>query len=188
MAQGFQGFPVRTPLASSQIVLLSTVAAVAATSADIEWTQSADYMEYMIVCSECAVGTASDNIQARMKYSGSYQTAAGYKYQVERTGTATAANTFNSISGSGTTSIVLADAMSATADDLLFFTAFINRNLSASITSHMNWFGCQGGSATASSKKSNGTAFFSNGILQGVRFFASTGTISGTFKLYGLKS
>lgn len=189
MAQGFQGFPVRTPLASSQIVLLSTITANASSTVDVEFTQSIEYSEYIVVAAGVSVGTNGDSILCRVKQSGAYLTGTSYAYNVDRTATTTAANTLVSIVGTGVASVVIADNIASDSATNVDFELKFMRNLSTTAYTHKFTLNGVESSGSGVAKKINGLGtYIFQGTTQGFRFFASTGTISGTFKLYGLKS
>lgn len=167
---------------SGALVLLSTITASAATTVDIETGFSSTYDDYIILCNGVSQ-SASANLNGRLKIGGTYLSGAVYDgvqhYAGNGSGggaeTANPASNSTSMttgflmnSGSTTLRIEIQDANSSLAKSVY------SRQISANAPTYVclmvrSSFSCQ-------------TA----GVLSGIRLFPASGTITGTFRLYGI--
>jgi hypothetical protein len=171
-----------TPPAPGSWVYLSTVTASAAATADIETTFDSTYENYAIVASGIQL-SASTTTYIRFKISGAYSSSALYAYaQAYNTGAATGAG------GSSANQIVLTPG-SPTASSAISnnFICYVYNPLSSSLYKICNIVGHSWNGGTITNFT---TSAFYNAItpLTGVRFLGASGTITGTFRLYGIKN
>ena len=170
---------------SGALVFLSTVTASASSTVDIETTFSSTYQNYLIIASGITVSDDNVSFNMRMKIGGTYKTDAFYAGHFD--------NSTSGFSGySGAISNASAqlqpfDGMGNAAGKNLNFSMNVYNASSTSLYKHM--------SMTGSIDKQNGnnavvfgTGCYNNSTaaLTGVRFYTSAGTISGTFRLYGI--
>ena len=167
------------------LTLLSTVTASGSSTADIETTFSSTYQNYLIIASGITSSNDSVSFAMRMKIGGTYQSDASYKGHFD-----------NSTSGFGGYSGAISNAtvqltpfgsLGNGAGKSLNFSMNVYNASNTSLYKHM--------SLTGSVEKQNGetAVVFGSGsytgstaALTGVQFYASSGTISGTFRLYGI--
>jgi hypothetical protein len=169
-------------------VYLSTVTASGAATADIETTFNSTYAMYAIV----AVGvyfTVSQRIGVRLKVGGAYGTDVAYQYAATGANANTGVTTDNS--GSYDRINITPNATAPYSDQVASFVTYVP-NPSSTTALKMVW-GVGGYVATGGYQA---TMTFSGGYysdqtaLTGVRFFPTngTGSITGTFRLYGIKN
>jgi hypothetical protein len=177
--------PTWVTASSGALVFLSTVTASASSTVDIETTFSSTYQNYLIIASGITVSDDNVSFNMRMKIGGTYKTDAFYAGHFD--------NSTSGFSGySGAISNASAqlqpfDGMGNAAGKNLNFSMNVYNASSTSLYKHM--------SMTGSIDKQNGlnavvfgTGCYNNSTaaLTGVRFYTSAGTISGTFRLYGI--
>ena len=157
---------------SGALVLLSSVNASAATTVDVETGFSATYDSYMIICDGFA-NSAGGEGRLQIKTGGAYDAAANYFFSSSGGSTVAAVSgMFNSSSGADTNGAYVINvfgANSSAAGKIITGNGASRRTtpgVSATLTTYNAW---------------NNT-----GVIQGVRLFMATGTISGTFRLYGI--
>ena len=163
---------------------LSTVTASAAATADIETTFDSTYDAYMIVICKLLPATDNTALHCRMKISGAYQTGANtyrYSYQ-QQSGTGTSSSADDAM-------IVMfpdIDNGAANANGLMvrvYDPAGTTNNKS------INWDGALfDGAGNCATVTGTGAYISTTGALTGVRFYMSSGNITGTFRLYGLRN
>lgn len=177
------GLPVVTPLPGSWI-LLSTVAASASSTVDVETTFDATYDHYVIVADDIVL--SSDAIlNARLKLGGSYITA---NYRTN-TSTRITSSTTETIAASTTgTLIPIADGLTSDAAS----SGHLEMHVSGvTNTTRAKLVRCRAivyDGAEISMIDTFGTSVDSFGALTGVRFLPSGGNIaSGSFRLYGIQ-
>lgn len=168
------------PASASGLTLLSTVTAVAAATVDIETGFSGTYDNYLIVGSDI-YGSGVGFVLGRLKIGGVYLTA-GYD----------AASITNTASG-GSVGVVNSTNLSAVSR---LFLVDVDANCRAGIT--MRIFAANSSArkavefdssytqATDSTRLMGSIGNRTAGVLSGVRMYGATGTITGTFRLYGI--
>ena len=169
---------------SSGLVLLSTVTASASATVDIENTFNSTYDAYLIVASGITFNTSAQNLYAQMKLGGSYLAGSGYSYHSQYT--AANSNAYVATSSGGDSSFFIAYSTSSTAGESCSFTMQVYNPSSTTIKKMANW---SGGILSAGSLQTNIFGSGSNtstSALTGIRFLASSGNITGKFRLYGI--
>ena len=163
---------------------LSTVTASAATSADIETTFDSTYDAYMIVICKLLPATDNTALWCQMKISGAYQSGANtyrYSYQ-QHSGT----NTQSSADDAMIVMFPDIDSGAANANGLVvrvYDPAGTTNNKS------VNWDGALfDGAGNCATVTGTGAYISTTGSLTGIRFKMSSGNITGTFRLYGLRN
>jgi hypothetical protein len=178
---------------SGAMTLLSTVTASASATVDIETTFSSTYDTYMITGSNVSVAGGGVQLLCVPKLGGSYTPVAGAEYRgsVASFTSVTAVNQSSSTGASSVFSIINTGWDSSESNRRLNFIMEVQGQV-ASAT--------EGKSVTIRGSYRNGvsTAFtFVGGCsfrtsnfvctaLTGIRFYPDTGTLSGTFRLYGI--
>jgi hypothetical protein len=167
------GAPTWTTPNASGLVYLSTVTASGASTVDVETGFSSTYDNYMVVIDNFANSAASTG-NIRFKTGGAYDTGSTY---------------FLVAGASGSTTTRTSGVFNAYTDPSSnggFIVNIIGANSGAGKICTSNGSGFNSGTAGI-----NGTAGYSNGwnnsgAVQGIRFYQGSGTISGTFTLYGI--
>jgi hypothetical protein len=163
-------------------VYLSTVTASAAATADIETTFDSTYDNYAIVATGVS-WSATSILGARFKISGSYATT-GYNYSILYNSTSTV--TANGVTSSSNGQVnFFQSALSASN-----YYGFVFYVYSAADTANPKTvsFSGFGGGGTAQIQFVGGGSYASGAALTGIRFLMISGTITGTFRLYGIKN
>jgi len=159
-------------------IYLSTVTAAAASTADIETTFSSTYDNYVIMASDISC-TDGVSVNVLLKVGGTYQTSSyrwAYFYDFRNLGSAG--------DGSGSANLIpLHQAQAGTTSN------FVINVWNAPLTTQrkvITWTGNVGSDGITIS----GTGAWVNGnaALTGVRFYPTSGTFTGTFRLYGIKN
>jgi hypothetical protein len=167
-----------TPAAGGSWQHISTITASAASTVDVENAMTA-YKMYVIIYTGLICSSAGQDFQCLLKISGSYATTGYESIMIRSGGSATYQATL-----AGTTSILVSDDMSSNAASETSSSIIYLPNPSQSTKKVLYSLGnstyrrqanCFGGNAIV-------------GTLTGVRFFASAGTITGTFSLYGISN
>jgi hypothetical protein len=178
------GLPTwQTPAGPSAFILLSTVTASGATTADIETTFDGTYDNYVIFASRVRVGTFNADLWCRMKLGGSYLSGAGnYNYTLANIPATTYAGSRNT-----DTKILLASTLEDTQENQ--FQVFLSNPTGTTYKKPISWEGSFSNAGTGNRSLVVG-AGCSEVVtaLTGIRIMASTGTITGTFRLYGIKN
>jgi len=165
-------------------IYLSTVSASNVATADIETTFDSTYDNYAIVAS--AVSTISNSRpQMRFKVSGSYSSSTIYMY-------ATIFNNATSTSpiGQGDTigdSIQIVPQSTNQANRAHNFIFYVYNASSTSLYKTVNIVG-QSWSVNNLGNFITTATYPDTPAVTGVRIFAATGNLSGTFRLYGIKN
>lgn len=166
---------------------LSTVSASGAATADVETTFDSTYDAYAIVVTNVIMQSA--NFYSRLKVNASYQTA-NYRYHASRclssdsTYAGTVGNTAAQIDISGR-SMDVSTYPGSTGN----YVMYVHNPASTTKYKTIYWNGYFTND-TEATVMSVGSAAYTGGTqaLTGVRFYASSGNISGTFRLYGIKN
>jgi hypothetical protein len=169
------------------LVLLSTVTASAAATADIETTFDSTYDDYVIKVS--GLYPASDNvIQMRLKIGGSYLSGGTeYRFTLGTTSSNTGTGTYSSSESDGQTHIELTSALSSSSANA----GQITIHLSTPTVSKKHPVSWTGGVMSSTVRPVNLNGVGCNnataGVLAGVRLLAASGNINCVARLYGVK-
>jgi len=179
-----------TPAAAGSWIFLSTVTASASATADIETTFNSTYDAYALVITDM-VPSVSANIRARLKINGTYQTGSTYKFFLQFP-SSDAATYITDVSGTTQAyisvtgcNINIASYPASTSN----FVMYIHNPASTTKHKGIYWSGVAVNNSNnivqivGSAANQSGTQ-----ALTGVRFYADSGNISGTFRLYGIKN
>lgn len=177
------GLPSWTTPSAGALTLLSTVTASGAATADIETTFNSTYDNYLIVASGLRPGTGGDALWCRMKLGGAYASGA---YDYTYTTNITSAATYSGLRVNGAPQIVLGNDVAATQENQ--FTLYTSKPTGTTYRKPITW---QGTVARQGSGSHDGIIAGAGGsepvtALTGIRIMFSTGTITGTFRLYGI--
>lgn len=168
---------------TSALILLSTVTASGAATADIENTFNSTYDNYLIVVCGLQPSTGGDALWCRMKLGGAYASG-GLDYTY--TTNITSAATYSGLRVNGAPQIVLGNDVAATQENQ--FTLYTSKPTGTTYRKPITW---QGTVARQASGSHDGIIAGAGGsepvtALTGIRIMFSTGTITGTFRLYGI--
>jgi len=179
------GAPTWVTPSAGALTLLSTVTASGSSTADIETTFSSTYQSYLIIASGVTSSNDSVTFRMRMKIGGTYQSDASYKGHFDNSTSGWTG--YSGAISSGSAQLTPFGALGNGAGKSLNFSMNVYNASNTSLYKHM--------SLTGSVEQQNGetAVVFGSGsytgstaALTGVRFYASVGTISGTFRLYGI--
>lgn len=168
---------------------LSTVSASGAATADVESTFSSTYDQYAIIGSNVVGSTGGQDFMVRMKIGGSYITTATYGRVAIRL-TAASSTIATDIADDNASAIRMAESVAALSSRPFNFIMYVSNPSSTSVVKNVFWHG------NFSYDTTSQAVFFSTGAgrntgtdaLTGVRFYLTSGNISGTFRLYGIKN
>jgi len=168
---------------------LSTVTASAASTADVETTFNSTYDQYAIIGSGVSISSAGQNFQIRLKIGGSYITNSTYGY-CYRFMTGFNTTEYPGSSDDAASEIRFCESLSASTSKTSNFIVYVSNPSSTSLVKNIYWTGqFSYDTPNQSVIYCSGAARNTNtGALTGVRFFPSAGTVSGTFRLYGIKN
>ena len=166
------------------IILLSTVTASNAATADIETTFNSTYDVYMLVGSAIFAQTATGQMSAKMKIGGSY-VASDYDFSI--TIPTSGAATYNGAAGEAASAINMHTVATNTSGETYSFTMYIPQPASTTVFKQVYWTGV-GSRATNMGQKNGAAHNRSTSALTGIQFFMASGNINGTFRLYGIKN
>lgn len=170
------------------MVYLSTVTASGASTASIESGFSSTYDNYVILADNINPSNSGTYLYAQTKVAGSYLTSS-YKYNLYYVDTSNATGYWEVASGGITNGVKLAYYLSNNDNGPTSFFNFrmdlqgVNSSLRQAISTTLY------GYSSADRGRSNysvGLSEQNNGILSGIKILISSGTFSGTFKLYGI--
>ena len=175
--------PTWAAASSGALVLLSTVTASAAGSADVETGFSSTYDDYMITVSGLFGSSAGSALLGQLKLSGSYNASAIYYWntatrQVNGTG-----QTPEYAGGDTQFQLSAASGLGTSLNDNFSMSMFL---LAVNNSGTKNIY--TNGAYATYNNKGGGTLGFANTnvAVTGVRFFVNIGNLTGTFKLYGI--
>jgi hypothetical protein len=161
--------------------LLSTVTASGASTVDIETTFNSTYDNYVIMASDVSI--SANQLYCLLKISGTYQTT-NYTYVMNYTDASQAINTQisrTSTSDSSTTKMRLTNGT----NNPMNFSMNVYKPTS-SVQKQVSWTGTYG-SGNAGEIRGVGLNT-GTGALTGVQFNSNGGTVTGTFRLYGISN
>jgi hypothetical protein len=168
------------------MVYLSTVTASAASTADIETTFDSTYDEYWIIAESIKPSVDGATINLRMKLSGAYVTTNDYGWT--RVQITTASSVVSGGASSAATEIRFIDKIGNAA------TKYGWGIIKIKTPSGSNIKALQYESSAFIDTAGTLDAYFGSGFnagtgaLTGIRFLPSSGTFSGTFRLYGIRN
>lgn len=167
---------------SGSWVYLSTVTASGATSADIETTLDGTYDTYIIDAVEVTVGTNGQDLYAQQKIGGTYQTSGYIDHTIQ------SSSVSSSYSGITAGTPTLVTSMTNGANDCANFQIIIKHPNSTTKSKVVRSVGVFGGSSGGQVKFVDSVHVYNTGTaaVTGIRIIAASGTVSGTFRLYGL--
>ena len=177
------GAPSWVTASSGALVLLSTVTASAAATADVETGFSSTYNDYLIIVSGLFNSSSGTTLLGRLKIGGAYNTTGIYYWNTDTRAVNSALNVPEFAGGDTSFQLSAASGLGSQVGDNLSMSMYllaVNNNGTKSIYTD--------GAYALFNNKGGGTLGFANnsGIVSGVRFFSSSGNITGTFKLYGI--
>ena len=167
----------------SALTLLSTVNASAASTVDIETGISSTYDDYVIIASGVFGNTAGTFVAGRIKTSGSYTTTTTYKWHTKIVGSTSTSYVAEVNNGISYFQITGSGALDTTIDNSLSMSIYLlGINNAANKAIYV-----EGGYSPYSNNGGGMNGFaVSTSVIQGFRLFPSAGTLTGTFKLYGI--
>jgi hypothetical protein len=163
--------------AGGSMVLLSTVTASAASTVDIETTFDSTYEDYVIMA-DVNVSGGAYAIQCRLKISGSYNTATN-RWSLNRR-TASSTTTTATAGGATDGQIKLGD------NDPRSLIMTIHGPSSTTLNKMISWTGLVSTTNVLAKEWGHGGVNSNTAALTGVRFLNVGGTVTGTFRLYGI--
>jgi len=174
--------PTFQTVASSALVLLSAVSAVAATTVDIETTFDSTYDAYLLVISGLTL-SGGNTLLARLKIGGAYITTSTYGWLREET----TGSSYGGFTGSSQTEITVYDSATTNTANPINLEFRINNPTSTVQVKSVAWNG-RATRASPTAVRISGAGFNSGtAALTGIRFYQSSGDMTGGFNLYGYK-
>jgi hypothetical protein len=175
-------------LSAPGLVLLSTYTPSGAATVDIETTIDSTYDHY-IVDFHSVVGSADGaNIVAQYKIAGAYVTTGTYLSHRDRSMSTTTEDTIDTVISSTGTSIIINSNVGNAAGESMAGEIHLYNPASTTMKKIMT---AEGGAldaaASAICRVSVVGTNTGTGAVTGLRIFATSGTITGTFNLYGVK-
>jgi len=167
--------------AGGAMVLLSTVTASAASTVDIETTFDSTYDNYIIM-GEASVSNDGGAFRVRYKLGGSYVTSA---YQYHTNVSKSGSTAYLGIQAVNDSYIQFNDSVGNASDESIQFSLNITNPANTSKRKLCYWDSAAiwtGGEVKTARGVGTNTG---TGALTGVRFY-SQGTLTGTFRLYGI--
>jgi hypothetical protein len=166
------------------LIFLSEVVASAASTVTLETGFSSTYDNYIVLIND-VFGTANfAELQARLRIAGTYATSGYLGKQIYGGSSATYPETANY---QNSTSQAVVGSLSNSSTQVGAYSAELF-NVNGSQTKFVEVFGGFYAPANYGCFSSRGN--FLNtaaGIVSGIQFFSSSGTVTGTFRLYGIK-
>ena len=175
--------PTWAAASSGALVLLSTVTASASATVDVETGFSSTYDDYMITVSGLFSSTSSSSLLGRLKLSGTYNTTGMYYWNTATRQVNGSGQTPEYAGGDTSFQLSAASGLGGSLIDNFSMSMFLLEvNNSGTKNIYTN------GAYTTNNNKGGGTLGYANTniVVTGVRFFASAGNLTGTFKLYGI--
>ena len=169
------------------LVFLSSQTASNSATVDLETTFDSTYATYMVVASNIMVQNDNATLGARLKITGTYQTAS---YKWNSNGPTSAANTYVGYNSSSDSILYMLNDLENNAGFVNEFVLYINEptntsNYKCVWGTGISW---DQGNSQIQNQQFAGAYFGGTGAMTGIRFLASSGNISsGTFRLYGIK-
>lgn len=167
---------------------LGTIVATGAPSVDIEWSGSA-YDEYVVMATGVYAASGTPVLSAQLKVGGSYLTTATYNWGRATTNFSAAEGGTSGASATSITLIANGTGLNTAEDDASSFVLEMRNVNSTTIDPGVVLRdGYCSNVGAGAPYVFRGAGFTSTaGILSGIHLFITGGTITGTFKLYGIK-
>lgn len=178
----YDGTAQVTPIASA-LILLSTVTASAAATVDVETTFNSTYDDYLIVGTD-VVPSLDALFRCQFKISGAYLTA-GYGRHTHTSSSAATGYT-SAVDTNAAQAAHIQMTSTITGGRAFTFWMYINNPAGTVRDKYVRWNGVHTNVNDVAIATGVGTRFSSAGALTGIRFLLDTGTITGTFRLYGI--
>jgi hypothetical protein len=173
-----------TPGGGGALVYLSTVSASGAATADITTGFSATYDDYLIIGSGIFCSLNGISLYCQIRIGGVWYTTNTYKYHVNKSTVSSA--TYAANVATADTKLIFGDSSlsnSVDSSSTLNLWAMDVNDTTVNKALFGNGVGGANNSVTAANCFITGTT---GGALDGIRFYSASGTITGTFKLYGI--
>lgn len=181
----FSAAPGTDLTAGPGLVYLSTVAASASATVDIETTFDSTYDEYLIVATSVKTPTVDASLLVRLKIAGAYVVTGTYSYHGANGNSAAA--TYGGYASTTGDSINLSTDGAGATTKLYSFRMWIHAPASSLEQKSVDWEGYMTAGVTPQVIRGAGSNSGTN-ALTGVRFYMTSGNItSGSFRLYGIK-
>lgn len=184
------GLPTWSSPSSGALTLLSTVTASNSATVDVETTFSSTYDAYLLVISGVRSQNNNQSLKARMKLSGSYDSASNYTWNASTASSSNASGGLTAASLGGTTTEIYIGAGEVGNGATFSLNAQIKiyTPSSTTLSKMIDWTGASISSADVYAISGFGQNY-GTGALTGLRFFFPTGNIvSGKFRLYGISN
>ena len=172
-----------TPSAGA-LVHLSTVTASAAATVDIETTFNGTYDSYLLIGKSCSVSVNTADFRLLMKLGGTYVTS---NYIYHAMNSASGSTAYAGVQAVADSYIPIGPSMSNDSNSSLSFAMRIYDPTSTTLRKLITFEGAALATSGTVIRNTFGSGT-NNEItaLTGIRFFPPSGTISGTFRLYGI--
>ena len=170
--------------AANGLVWLSTVTASASATVDIETTFNSTYDNYLLVASHITTSDTFVNIDCRLKLGGAYVTASDYYFAMTAVSSGAGANVYTGEAPGAATRIRIIQGSGGNASHRCGFS--MNIPILGTVFRTVEWHGYNARGETEHRLAAGAGMCANTGALTGVRIYATTGTISGTFRLYGI--
>lgn len=178
--------PTWVTASSGALILLSTVTASASATVDVESTFSSTYDAYVLVASKVTCSDNGSDISARFKIGGVY-VSGGSDYQHNVITSASDSTAYRSRASDTQTAITILGSASNAASAQSNFTMHLHNPTSTTKQHTLYSTGVVIDNTDVSVSQAISVGKCTTlGALTGVRIRPGTGTISGTFSLYGL--
>lgn len=169
-------------------IYLSTVTASASSTVDIETTFDSTYDAYALVIADLVTSTSAD-IRFLLKINGTYQTS-DYSYHLVRTTSSSSLYAATVASGSNRIGLTGGNmnppSVSGSTANYVMYT---HKPASTTKLKNIYWQGFFiSNSGDAVYNHGAGAYMAGTQAMTGIRFSGSSGTLSGTFRLYGIKN
>ena len=172
------------------MTLLSTVIASGASTVDIETTFDSTYDTYIIDVVGMNQSTDSGELRLRMKVGGAYQANDSlYQTHVDLMNVSQSNNTYSSFNNDGLSYIKILEALGTQSYENANMTITTKLPAGTAFYKQVYWTGVaqSHGSSTSIMQRTEGTGtYMATSALTGIRIYPPSGTISGTFRLYGM--
>ena len=171
--------------AAAGLIHLSTVTASGSATVDIETTFDSTYDAYKLIITDMTVNSDGAQIRGQMKIGGSYITSGTYDHLHRRLGVDGSGNIYSNGFGNGN-NFVVAQSMGNDSHASANFEFNIYNPTDTAIRHVVRFLGSYYEDDDDIHHVYGIGQNSTTGALTGLRFSSSTGTISGTFRLYGI--
>ena len=174
-----------TTIASGGLTHLSTVTASGSATVDVDTTFDSTYDAYKLIITDMTVNGDGAQIRGQMKIGGSYITSGTYDFLHRRLGVDGSGNIYSNGFGNEN-HIIVAQSMGNDSHASANFEFNIYNPTDTAIRHVVRFLGSYYEDDDDIHHVYGIGQNSTTGALTGLRFSASTGTISGTFRLYGI--